>query len=95
MHYDHTAKSWCQFFQAIASGQKTHDLRDMKDRNYKVGDVIRLEEFDPVSGEYTGAICYVEITYITSKNTPCAFSSAVLDSEYCILSLSLMVEVSQ
>jgi len=37
----------------------------------------------------------VEITYITSNNTPCAFSSAVLDKDYCILSLRLMEDKSE
>lgn len=29
----------------------------------------------------------MKITYITSRDTPCAFSSAALDKNYCILSL--------
>jgi hypothetical protein len=57
------------------------------DRDFKVGDTILLQEFDNVNGAYTGEELLVEITYITSRNTPCAFSSAVLDREYAILSL--------
>jgi hypothetical protein len=32
----------------------------------------------------------VEVTYITNRTVPCAFSSAVLAPGYCILSLKVM-----
>ena len=83
----HNVKSWVPFFQAFKSGAKKHDMRDMKDRNYKVGDILILEEYDPFKGEYTGDAMKMRITYITSKDTPCAFSSGALDRDYCILSL--------
>lgn len=85
---EHVCKSWPVFFQAIRNGYKTHDLRK-KDRNFKVGDTIILQEYDPFHGKYTGQECVAEITYITSNETPCAFSSAVLDKDYCILSLAV------
>jgi hypothetical protein len=80
-------KSWNHFFKAIKRGDKTHDLRDIKDRNYKVGDLLKLREYDPFEGVYTGDECDVVVTYITSNQTPCAFSSAVLPKDYCILSI--------
>lgn len=86
----HKAKSWTHFYQAITAGEKTHDLRDMKDRNYRVGDTLILQEYDPFKGDYTGNECKVKITYITSQNTPCAFSSSVLQEGYCILSIQTL-----
>lgn len=80
-------KSWSPFFQAIKSGKKSHDLRSKKDRQFKVGDIITLQEYEPFEGIYTGEEIDVEVTYITSNDTPCAFSSAVLDKDYCVLSL--------
>ena len=59
----------------------------MKDRDFRIGDTILLREFDNINGGYTGDELPVEITYITSNNTPCAYSSAVLDKDYCILSI--------
>lgn len=85
----HSMKSWTHLYQAIASGQKTHDLRK-NDREYVIGDIIELKEFDFVKGEYTGDTCLVEITYITSSETPCAFSSSVLENGYSILSVKLV-----
>ncbi|BCJ91733.1 hypothetical protein IZ6_24680 [Terrihabitans soli] len=82
----HTLRSWPQFFQAIKAGKKTHDLRET-DRDFAVGDTATLEEFNPITGTYTGDRCDVEITYITDRDHACAFSSAVLDRRFCILSI--------
>lgn len=83
----HKVKSWTAFYQAIKAGEKTHDLRDTVDRNYKVGDTLLLQEYDPFKGDYTGDECEVSITYITSSQFPCAFSSSVLPKGYVILSI--------
>lgn len=86
----HKVKSWSYLFRALISGQKKHDIRDMTDRDYKVGDTMTLQEFDNTTGKYTGFEQDVKITYITDKQTPCAFSSAVLDRKFGILSLELV-----
>lgn len=83
-------KSWSQFFQAIKDGRKKHDLRDTKDRAFKVGGLLLLREFDQFTGVYTGEMLVVEITFITSREVPCAFSCAVLHRDYAILSLGLL-----
>jgi len=90
-HY--TVKSWSPFFKAIVRGDKLHDLRDLKDRKYKVGDILTLCEYEPFLGTYTGEKVDVEVTYITSTDTPCAFSSSALDSDYAILSIQLTHKV--
>lgn len=84
-------KSWSAFFQAIKAGDKTHDIRSKKDRDFKVGDTVVLQEYDPFTGTYSGDAIICQITYITSDVTPCAFSSAVLDKDYCVLSLRRIV----
>jgi len=86
----HRVKSWTHLFNAIRSGAKLHDIRDMTERDYRVGDLMLLEEFDHTIGEYTGERCLVEITYITDKQTPCAFSSAVLHRDFGILSIVIV-----
>ena len=82
-------KSWSHFFQAICSGEKKHDLRDFNERDFKVGDLVVLREYDNIRGLYTGAAQNVRITYITSRDVPCALSSAVLNRDYAILSYAL------
>lgn len=83
-------KSWSHFFQAIKRGEKLHDLRSKKDRDFRIGQHLTLQEFDPFKGKYTGDEVEVEVTFITDDVTPCAFSSAVLEKGYCILSIRLV-----
>jgi Domain of unknown function (DUF3850) len=84
---EHKVKSWPEFFEAILSGHKTHEVRRMTDRDYQVGDTLRLLEFDPGKGQYTGRELAVGITFVTSANSPCALSDSCLHPDYCILSV--------
>lgn len=84
----HYKKSWTHFFQAIKAGQKLHDVRE--DEGFQIGDVIVLQEYDNINGRYTGEEIEVEVSYITNRTVPCAFSSAVLQPGYCILSLKVL-----
>jgi hypothetical protein len=51
----HHVKSWPQYFKPIKAGFRTHELR-RNDRDYNVGDLMVLEEFDPATKGYTGNI---------------------------------------
>lgn len=88
MSKTHEVKSWSHFFDAIVAGDKKHDLRK-NDRDYNVGDKVVLRRYDNINGIYTGQEATAEVTYITDNRVPCAFSSAVLPKDYCILSLRL------
>lgn len=83
----HFVKSWPYLFEAAVSGNKKHDFRDLDERDYKVGDCLMLQEFDQVKGAYTGREHLFKITYITSHNTPCAFSSGALRRGIGVLSI--------
>ncbi len=84
----HELKSWPRFFQAIAAGERLHELR-FNDRNFTVGDRVILHEYDPDRGSYTGNTCSGEITSITSAAIDCAVSSEALHPGYCIFSFKL------
>jgi hypothetical protein len=84
---EHKVKCWPQFFSPILSGEKTHDLRRATDREYRVGDLLRLQEFDPEANRYTGRELVVQITYVTSADDPCALSEDALHRDFCILSI--------
>jgi len=85
---EHVVKSWPHLFEATLTGAKTHDLRRANDRDYRVGDILRLQEFDPDTRRFTGRELRVRITYITSARFPCALSDSSLDPAYCILSIT-------
>lgn len=85
----HEVKSWPKLFEATINGSKKHDMRRSSDREYRVGDILHMREFDPEKNAYTGRYANALITYITSAEFPCALSSKGLSEDYCILSLEI------
>lgn len=85
----HYLKSWPQFFKDIRAGSRTHELR-RNDRDFRIGDWVRLQEFDPQTSEYTGQELTGEITSMTSFAQPCAVSGEALNADFCILSIRLL-----
>lgn len=66
----HDLKCLKQFMSRIQTGQKTFEIRK-NDRDYQVGDVLRLHQYDPeskVQWNYEGRHLMItaEITYMTS-----------------------------
>lgn len=85
----HVAKSWPRFFTQVLAGIRMHELR-RNDRDYQVGDRIELREYNPESGAFTGRMCTVEVTSMTSAQEPCAVSEEALHRDFCILSVRLV-----
>lgn len=50
----HELKCWPAFFQPTVYGRKTLEFRK-NDRDYAVGDILFLREWDPVTKNYSGA----------------------------------------
>jgi len=86
----HEVKSWCYLYEQAIAGLKTHDFRDITERDYRVGNQLHFKEFDQTIGHYTGREALFWITYITDRNTPCAMSSCALDKKYGILSIKFI-----
>lgn len=83
----HRVKSWSMFFTDILAGTRTSDIR-LNDRRYAVGDIMVLNEWDPVKDKYTGRVHRVEITYLQqNKSNPCAISHDALKDGYVVLSI--------
>lgn len=84
---EHRVKSWPELFEATLSGAKRHEMRRATDRDYRVGDLLILQEYDPAERIYSGRELRMRITYVTSAEFPCALSGGGLHSDYCILSI--------
>jgi hypothetical protein len=82
MMQTHELKSWPEYFTMVNTDLRTFDLRK-NDRDFKVGDMLYLEEFRPGVGTYTGRTCTVEVTYIITDTD--AIASDGLRPGYCIL----------
>lgn len=59
----HYLKTWPEYFEKIASGEKTFEVRK-NDRDFKVGNWLLLREWDPIEGEYTGDWDVKKVDYI-------------------------------
>lgn len=60
----HELKTWRQYFQLIWERKKLFEIRN-NDRNFAVGDVLDLREYDHINEKYTGrGIMGVKITCI-------------------------------
>ena len=59
----HELKCWPEFFEPIENGSKTAELR-YNDRNYEVGDVLLLCEWEPNNETYTGRRCRRRVSYV-------------------------------
>ena len=70
----HNLKIKPQYFKDVISGLKTFEVR-RNDRNFKVGDIIALEEY---KGDYTSRFVNVEITYILDDHEYCKEGYVVL-----------------
>jgi len=60
-------KTWKEGFEKILSGEKTFDAR-LADFKCKKGDVLVLEEYDPVKKKYTGRKIEKKITFVLNTN---------------------------
>lgn len=62
----HDLKCWPLPFDAVRRRVKTFELR-VNDRDYKVGDVLHLREWSPVSKRYSGKYEDRTVTFILDE----------------------------
>ena len=60
----HKLKTWPTYFYAVAAGTKTFEIRK-NDRDFKEGDVLILQCYDPETKTYNGQEVAKRVTYIT------------------------------
>jgi hypothetical protein len=68
----HELKCWPEPFQALLDGIKHHEVRDVTDRDFRVGDELELREYVlgpdnvyPTTGRFTGRVIAARVTYIS------------------------------
>ena len=66
--FDHELKIDPERFGEILRGEKTHEIR-VFDRDFQVGHVLRLREYDQRSKSYTLKHAFVRVTNITAPGT--------------------------
>jgi hypothetical protein len=63
----HELKSHSRFFEPVLNGTKKFELR-RNDRGFKVGDFLRLREWNPVEESYTGREVSARVTHMTEDS---------------------------
>ena len=59
----HHLKIWPEYYKEVVEGRKKAEVR-VNDRNFQVGDILVLQEYNPVRDYYTGNIVTVNVTHI-------------------------------
>ncbi len=59
---EHKLKIWPVYFADVRDDRKPFEVR-WNDRDYEVGDVLRLREWNPLLREYTGRETRKFVTY--------------------------------
>ena len=84
----HELKSWPEFFEPLLSGEKTAELR-YNDRDYQVGDVLVLQEWEPNTLSYSGRQCRRRVSHVlcSAGHVGAIMPLKGLHVKYVILSL--------
>ena len=81
----HELRTWPRGFRAVLSGLKRYELR-RNDRAFRVGDLLRLREWDPTTNRYSGRWVDVAVTLITE-----AGEYPGLEDGFCIMGIEPMM----
>lgn len=76
----HELKTWKKYFNDVWEYRKFFEIR-RNDRDFKVGDFLRLMEYDHETKEFTGRECTVEVKFILHGDT---FG---VQTGYCVMSI--------
>ena len=80
----HELKTRPKYFQPIYEGTKNFEIR-YNDRDYKVGDRLRLREYDISTGKYSGMEVLVRVDYLLNS-----FEDSVILLNYVVMSTSII-----
>jgi hypothetical protein len=78
----HELKVWPEYYQAIASKMKQFEVRE-NDRDFKTGDTLILQEWDPDLEKFTGNRADATVDYVLYGG---AFG---INEGYCVMSITV------
>ena len=82
----HELKTWPDFFQRVVMGEKRFELRK-NDRDFHVGDTLRLREYVKALDHYTGREVFADVLYLLAGDWP-----GLMDG-YVVMSIGLKSDV--
>lgn len=81
----HQIKCWPDYFTPTQNGDKPFEVRE-DDRNYRVGDLLIIREWNPETEEFTDRVAIRKITYKLQGG-----QLGIKDS-YCVLGIKTIEE---
>ncbi|MNE84633.1 hypothetical protein D3C80_1815570 [compost metagenome] len=78
----HELKTWPEHFENVWNLSKPFELRK-NDRNYQLGDILILKEFEWQNQKYTGRVQNVEVTSILKNFKGIEKGYCILGIEHC------------
>lgn len=76
----HHLKTWPEYYEAVLDGTKSFEVRK-DDRDFQVGDLLVLLEYDPDEGEFTGRKLHKKISYKLGGG------SFGINEDFCVLGI--------
>lgn len=64
----HELKVWIDYYEDIENGKRKFDVR-YNDRDFKVGDILHLREYNNIENYYTGREVSKIVDYISTDTT--------------------------
>lgn len=83
----HELKTWPEPFRAVRHKEKKYEIR-VNDRDYQVGDVLHLREWDPSLETYSGYGVKAVVTYMTRGG------EWGLPANMCVMSIHVTTVIS-
>ncbi len=80
----HALKQHPQHFKPVVSGEKLFEVKK-NDRDFQVGDLLALNEYDPETKSYTGNSCIVYVDYILNDPEYCKEGYVVMSIKPCVV----------
>src|ERR1043165_6707366 len=77
MNATHDLKISTAYFDPVMSNAKPFEVRNNRDRDFRVGDVLRLREWEMSNG-YTSRECLRDVTYVLTDAPFCPPGFAIL-----------------
>lgn len=66
------------FFIEILEGKKTHEIRQVKETRFLVGDILELNEVDIFSKKYTSRKLKAQVSHVTPLELGSIYRFAIL-----------------
>jgi ASC-1-like (ASCH) protein len=64
----HELKTWTIYFDLVLSNKKQFEIR-FNDRDFKEGDLLVLQDFNPGTQKYTNRVIMKKVKYILSHSS--------------------------